>query len=73
MEMDTDSWNKAVIYADIAKYIEPKFDTSNYKVKMQLLQVKNKNMIGLIKNQLGRHFMINFVGLRQKILAILLG
>ena len=39
---------------------------------MQLLQVKNKNMIGLTKNQLGRHFMINFVGLRQKILAILL-
>ena len=54
------------IYKDIAEDVETRFDTSNYKLARWLAKGKNKKVIGLKKDELGRKIMTKFVGLREK-------
>ena len=73
--MDTDSFIAFIktddIYKDIAQDVETRFDTSNYELECNsidrpLPRGKNKNVIGLMKNELGGKIMTKFVGLRAK-------
>ena len=54
------------IYKDIAEDVETRFDTSNYRLDRPLPKIKNKKVIGLMKDELGGKTMIKFVGLRAK-------
>ena len=54
------------IYKDIAKDVETIFDTSNYELARPLPKGKNKNFIGLMKDELGGKIKTKFVGLRAK-------
>ena len=54
------------IYKDIAEDVEARFDTSNYQLERSLPNRENKKVIGLMKDELGRKIMIEFVGLRVK-------
>ena len=58
------SIQKKDIYKDIAEDFET---SSNYMVDRPLPKGKNKNVIGLVKDELGGKIMIKFVGLRAKI------
>ena len=40
------------IYSVIAKYVKTRFDTSNYELDRPLPKVKNKKVIGSVKNEL---------------------
>ena len=53
-------------YKDIANDVEKIFDTSNYEVNRPLPTGKNKKVIGLMKDELGRKIMTEFVALRPK-------
>ena len=53
-------------YEDIANDVEKRFDTSNYEVDRPLPKGKNKNVIGLIKDELGGKIMTENVALRPK-------
>ena len=56
--MDTDSFIMDIktkdFYKDIVNNIEKKFDTSNYEVNRTLPTGKNKKVIGLMKDELGK-------------------
>ena len=56
--MDTDSFIVYIktddIYKNIAEDVETRFDTSNYELDKPCLKVKNKKVIGLIKDKLGK-------------------
>ena len=69
--MDTDSFIVYIktndIYKDIAEDIDTGFDTSNYELKRPLPKGKNKKVIGLIKSELVRKIMTEFIGLEAKI------
>ena len=54
------------IYKDIAENVETKFDTSNLETDRPLLKGKTKKVIGLIKDELDRQIIKEFVGLRAK-------
>ena len=68
--MDTDSFIMNIktndFYKDIANDVENRFDTSNYEVNRPLSMGKNKNIIGLMKNELGGKIITEFVTLRPK-------
>ena len=73
--MHTDSFIAFIktddIHKDIAQDVETRFDTSNYELQCNsidrsLPRGKNKNVIGLMKNELGWKIMTKFVGLRAK-------
>ena len=70
--MDTDSFFYEIetedFYKDIAKDVEKGFDTSGYSTddNRSLLIGKNKKKIGLMKDELGRKIMTEFVALRTK-------
>ena len=68
--MDTDSFIVHVktedMYKDISKDVEKILDTSNYELKRPLLKGKNKKVINLMKDELGRKIMKEFVGLTAK-------
>ena len=55
--MDTDSFILYIktddICNDVAEDVETRFDTSNYELDKQLPKVKNKNVIGLMEDELG--------------------
>ena len=55
-------------YKDIADDVEKRFDTSNYEINRQLPIGKNKKVIGLMKDELGRKIMTEFVALRPKLI-----
>ena len=59
--MDTDSFIMYLktedFYKDIADDVEKKYDTS---------KIKNKKVIGMIKDELGGKIMKEFIGLRPK-------
>ena len=67
--MDTDSFIMHIktedVYKDIADDVEERFDTSNYEINRPLLIGKNKNVIGLMKDELGGKIMTEFVALRR--------
>ena len=68
--MDTDNFIVHVKTDDIYKYItedvETRFDASNFETGKPLPKGKNKKVIGLMKDELGRQIMKEFVGLRAK-------
>ena len=68
--MDTDSFIVYMktddIYKGIAEDVETRFDTSNYELDRPFPKGKNKNVIALIRDELGGKIMTNFVGLRAK-------
>ena len=59
--MNTDSFIVHVkaedIYKDIAEDAEKRFDTSNFKINRPFPLGKNKKVIGLMKDELGRQIM----------------
>ena len=68
--MDTDSFVMHIktndFYKDISDDVDNRFDTSNYEVKRPLPTGKNKKVIGLMKDQLGRKIITEFIALRPK-------
>ena len=68
--MDTDSFVMNIktedFYKDIANDVEKRFDMSNYEVNRPLPTGKNKNVIGLMKDELGGKIITEFVTLRPK-------
>ena len=68
--MDTDSFTMNTktndFYKDISDDVECKFDASNYEVKRPLPIGKNKKVIGLMKDELGREIITEFIALRPK-------
>ena len=68
--MDTDNF---IVYRktddtckDIEEDVKTTFDTSNYELDRPVSKGKNKELIGLMKDELGGIIMIEFVGLRAK-------
>ena len=65
--MDTESFIINIktedFYEDVANDVEKRFDTSNYEVNRRLLKVKNKKVVGLMKDELGGKIMIEFEAL----------
>ena len=59
--MDTDNFIVYVetddIYKDIAEGVETRFDTSNFETDEPLPMEKNKQVIGLTKNEFGGQIM----------------
>ena len=76
--MDTDSFIIHIktedFYKDIANDVERWFDTSNYDENDErpLPIVKNKEVIGLFKDELGGKIMTEFVALKAKAYAYLM-
>ena len=68
--MDTDSFVMNIktndFHKDIANHVEKRFDTSNYECNRPLPIGKNKKVIGLMKDELGRKIITEFVTLRPK-------
>ena len=68
--MDTDIFAMHIktndFYKDIASDVENRFDTSNYEVNRPLPTGKNKKVIDLMKDELGRKIITEFVPLRPK-------
>ena len=68
--MDTDSFIMNIktndFYEDIANDVENRFDTSNYEVKRPLQIGKNKEVIGLMKDELDGKIITEIVTLRPK-------
>ena len=68
--MDTDSFLMNIktndFYKDISDDVECKFDNSNFEVKRTLPIGKNKNVIGLVKGELGGEIITKFIALRPK-------
>ena len=60
------------IYKEIADDVETGFDTSSYELESTLLKWKNKNVIGLMKDELGRKILKGFVGLGAKAYSYLI-
>ena len=66
--MDTDSFIVHIktedIYSDIAKDVETRFDTSNYKLGRLLPKGKNKKIVVLMEDGFGGKIMKEFAALR---------
>ena len=75
--MDTDSFVMNIetedFYEDIANDVEKRSDASNYEVDRPLPTVKNKKVIGLMKDELGGKIIMEFVTLRPKTYSYLTG
>ena len=82
--MDTDSFIMNIkindFYKDIASDVKNRFDTSNYEPNMSKTSAlarrplptgKNKNVIGLMKDELGGKIITEFVTLRPKTYSFL--
>ena len=59
-------------YEDISNNVNKRFDTSNYEIKRPLLIGRNKNVKGLMKNELGGKIMTEFAVLRPKTYSCLM-
>ena len=60
------------IYRDIAEGVETRFEISNYELDRPLLKIKNKKVIGLMKDELGGKIMAKFVELWAKTYSYLI-
>ena len=62
--MDTDSFmfyiKTKYIHIDTAKYVGTRFDTLSYELGRLLPRGKNKKVIRLMKDELGRKMMVEF-------------
>ena len=56
------------IYKNIAEDVESRFDTFNFEIDRPLPKGKNKNVIGLMRDQLVGQYMKELLGLREKTL-----
>ena len=69
--MDTDSFIVRIeakdIYEDIAEDVETRFGTSNFELDRPLPKRKNKEVIGLMKDELYGKIMKKLIGLRAKV------
>ena len=54
------------LYKDAANDVEKRFDTSNYECDRPLHKGKNKKVIGLMKDELGRRVITESIALRPK-------
>ena len=54
------------IYKDIAEDVETRFHTLNYELDRPLPEGKNKEVIGLMKDELGVKIMTKLIGIRAK-------
>ena len=74
--MDTGSFIAYIktddIYKDIVEDVQTRFNTSNHELDRPLPKGKNKNVIGLMKYELGGRVMTTFVGLRAKTYSYLI-
>ena len=74
--MDTDSFIINIktedFYEGIANDVEKRFDTSNYEDNIPLSKGKNKKVIGLMKDELGRKIMTEFAALTPKTYSYLM-
>ena len=74
--MDTDSFIICIktndIYKGIPQVIETRFDNSNYDLNRPFPKEKNKKVIGIMKDKLGRKIMKKFLGLRSRIYSYLI-
>ena len=74
--MDTDSFIVYMktddMYKDIAEDVETRFDTSNYELDRILPRGRNKKVIELMKDELGRKIMTKYIGLRAKTYSYLI-
>ena len=74
--MDTDSFIVCIktndIYKGIAQVIETRFDNSNYDLNRPFPKEKNKKVIGIMKDELGRKVMKKFLRLRSRIYSYLI-
>ena len=68
--MDTDSF--IICAEDISNHVEKRFDTSNYGVNRPLPTTKNKNVIKLMKDELGGKIMTESVALWPKTYSYLM-
>ena len=59
------------IYKDIAEDVEKIFDTSNYELERPLPKGKNKKVIGVMKDELGRKIMKEECWINSKNLQLL--
>ena len=68
--MDMDSFIMIIktndFYKGISDDVDNRFDTVNYEVKRPLPIGKNKNFIGLMKDELGGEIITEFIALRPK-------
>ena len=60
------------VYKDTAEDVETRFDTSNYELDRPLPKEKNKKVIVLMKDELGRKVTTKFAGLRGKTYSYLI-
>ena len=60
------------IYKDIAEDVESRFEPSNYELDRPLPKIKNKKVIGLMKDESGGIILTKFVGLRAKTYSYLI-
>ena len=60
------------IYKDIAEDVETRFDTSNCELDTSLPKGKNKKVIELMKDELGRKIIVKYFGLRKKTYSYLI-
>ena len=69
-DMDTDSFVVNIkakdFYKDMSQDVNKRFDTSNYTFDRPLPTGINKKVIGLMKDELGRDIITEFVALRPK-------
>ena len=72
MDTDIPQIRTKDIYKNIANDVEKKFDTSNYASKRPLPTGKSKNVVGLMKDELGIKIMTESVALRPKTYSYLL-
>ena len=74
--MDADNFIMHVktedFYKDIADDVEKRINISNYEVNRPLPTGKNKEVIGLMKDELGGNIMTEFAALRPKIYSYLM-
>ena len=74
--IDTDSFIVYIktenVYEDVAGDVEKRFDISNYEVNRPLPTRNNKEVIGLMIDELGGMNMIEFVALRLKTYSYLM-
>ena len=60
------------IHKEVAEDVETRFDTPNYELDRLIPKIKNKKVIVLMKDELGRQVMRKFFGLKAKTYSHLL-